>query len=201
MKQLQVLTALALFAAFAGVSRADTTIGTEDHNNGFVGNVGNTAVKVGSDGEQVFDPFTTGVDNTDAIDFTAQNPQAGGNDWFQAGDSAWLLKAGTTSVWYLPAMGENGNTDPEPVGHWISASPWIDSVLGTYLINEDQLDGGGVSDVITLFNDANGANLTFASDPFTANAAPTPSTALSGLALLGVVGGGSLLRRRAKVAA
>jgi hypothetical protein len=186
MKQLQVFTALVLFVAFAGVSRAGSLGTVSETASGIVTTLPLTAIQVGSDGEVAFRPFGITVDTSDAIDFSQQ-----GFGWTQVAGGTWT-QLGTQSIWYRDAAGEN-EPNVEDVGSFVSVdAPWITTGDFTILSAD-----GSLSDVITLFNVGNDAHLTFASDPI----APAPSTALSGLALLGVVGGGSFLRRKAKAVA
>lgn len=129
---------------------------------GFVGPLlpGFAGYTVASDGEAVFDPFTAGFDVSDGI--RLDNPFG----WFQAANSHWTQTDAFT--WVIPAANpgpgcgpENGNTC-EIVGHFISATPWNAHAVGTWEIMDAD---GSIGDVITTFNTANGAEITFQSGP------------------------------------
>jgi hypothetical protein len=185
MKSLQIAIVLVLFVACAGISRAATILGTEDPSTGFIGNISFSSVQVGSDAEFPFHPFNIVPDVSDAISFDNQ-----GHNWTQAAGGSWLQVAGTTTFYLIEEIPQDiGPGDLLGVFH--SPDLWVDSILGTYLILEPD---GSVSDEINLFNDANGAVLTFQSGPGVA--APAPSTAMSGLLLLAAVGSARLMRRR-----
>jgi hypothetical protein len=184
-----------LVVGSAPVSAA-IVLGTEDPSGGFVGNLlaasfPGTAYLVASDGETGFDPFGAGFDTSDGINFSGVPfpwNQAAGSVWTSLGNQTWVLPA-TTSC------GSENEPVCEPVGHFISPDAWNAAAIGTYLILENPANGGGVSDVITTWNDAAGfANLTFQSDPI-----PEPSTwamLLLGFAGLGFAG----YRAKAKLA-
>jgi hypothetical protein len=184
--------ALAVGLAGAAAANAQTYIlGTEDASSGFVGNLlegsfPGTHYLVASDGESSFDPFGAGYDTSDGINLSGV-----GYSWDQAADSIWTSLGNQT--WVLPAnlssigCGVENSTTCEPMGHFISPSAWNPAALGTYVILEA---GGGFSDIITTYNDANGfANITFSSDPM-----PEPST--WAIMMVGVFGMGAALRRR-----
>jgi len=192
--------ALALALCISGFAVAPahaTVIGTEDPVSGFVGELfsgydgapfpDSTGWTVASDGESPFMPFNITVDVSDAVSLD------NGNGWYQAADSLWT-SAGNY-VWYIPASSPGGpgcGSENEPlceyVGHFISAIAWAPTAIGTWTI----LDANGaVGDVIITYNDANGANLIFKSDPI-----PEPAS----LALLGIGLAGLAASRRRKQA-
>src|SRR5262249_4517973 len=99
----------------------------------------------------------------------------------------WTLLAGTgpvNGVWYIDAaaVGENEPPVPEAIGTWHSPDPWVASVIGEYRILGGTNEPGAF-DQIRLFNDANGAVLTFNSDAVL----PEPgSLTLLGIGIAGV---------------
>jgi hypothetical protein len=199
------LTALAAAAAatvlICGIAPANaqtspyTIIGTETQSGGWTGDLfggmfSNGPYSVASDGEANFDPFNYGHDTSDGLDFSAV-----GYDWFQATGGLWTPNG--YNSWVLPAdlssigCGTENETTCEPVGHFWSATPWVQAAIGTWVIADwpgdtDYVFRPGWSDVIITYNDANGANLLFYSD-----AIPEPSAwamMLIGFAGLGFAG-------------
>lgn len=172
--------AAAITAMLASASARAVVIGTEDPVSGFVGPLfpGIAGYTVASDGEAAFDPFAVGFDVSDGIRLNNSF------HWFQAANSQWTQTDAFT--WVIPAANpgpgcgpENVNTC-EMVGHFISASPWNPNFVGTWEIMDAD---GSIGDVITTFNTANGAEITFQSGPV-----PEPSEwALMAMGL-GVIG-------------
>jgi len=163
-----------------GPGTADPIIGTET-SGGFQGDLftgtlfAGEGYNVASDGEAPFDPYSAGYDTSDGLNFSTV-----GFSWFQASDSTW--NSAGFQTWVLPAStvpcGSENEPVCEPIGHFFSATSWNAGALGTYTILESN---GLVSDIITLYNDSNGANVTFQSDPL-ASSVPEPCT----MSLLGV---------------
>lgn len=189
LRHLMAAGALAVTLAGAAAANAYTVIGTEGPN-GFVGNFLESAFPgtqyiVASDGEASFDPFGAGYDTSDGLNLSAV-----GFTWTQAGDSSWNDLGNQT--WVLPAVipgcGAENETTCEPRGHFISPSAWNPAAVGRWALIEPD---GTLSDLIVTYNDANGANLLFYSDP----SIPEPST--WAVLLLGTFGVGAALRRRA----
>jgi hypothetical protein len=158
------LAALALVAVFAACGYADI-IGFETDANGFVGLIPGTNINIASDGESSFDPFGSGQDTSDGIQFNDPHWQVvSAPFWVSLGDSA--------NTWVLPAVTPAGaENDPsyEPAGVWtLPNAAWTNP--GVDVIIESD---GSISDTITLANNGpNGsATLTFQSDPV-----PEPAT-------------------------
>jgi hypothetical protein len=189
MKKVALLAGLALIGASlvgAPSAKAWTLIGTEDNVTGFVGNFlesafPGTSYLVASDGESHFDPFGAGYDTSDGINFSSVGfvwMQASDSHWNDLGNQTWVLPADLSSI----GCGVENSTTCEPIGHFVSPSAWNPLAIGTWVIKSQD---GGMSDVITTYNDAYGANLTFNS------AVPEPSTwamMLIGFAGLGFAG-------------
>jgi hypothetical protein len=155
-------------------AKAFITLGTEDNVTGFVGNLlaasfPGTSYLVASDGESHFDPFGAGYDTSDGLNFSGVPftwNQATDSTWTNIGFQTWVLPAS------IPGCGSENEPTCEPVGHFTSPSPWDTLAIGTYVIWEAD---GSLSDVIKTFNDANGAELLFYSDP-SLTSIPEPST-------------------------
>ena len=173
--------AAAIAAMLASAPARAVVIGVEDPALGFVGDLfaGFAGYVVASDGESAFRPFQVSFDVSDGI----RLDNAFG--WVQAADSQWTQIDAVT--WVIPAAnpgpgcGPENNNICEMVGHFISATAWNPAFIGTWVIGQA---GGGISDVITTFNTANGAELTFQSDPV-----PEPSEwalMAMGLAVIGL---------------
>jgi hypothetical protein len=194
MKKVALLAGLALIGASlvgAPSAKAWTLIGTEDDVTGFVGNFlesafPGTSYLVASDGESHFDPFGAGYDTSDGINFSSVGfvwMQASDSHWNDLGNQTWVLPADLSSI----GCGVENSTTCEPIGHFVSPSAWNPLAIGTWVIKSQD---GGMSDVITTYNDAYGANLTFNS------AVPEPST--WAMMLIGFAGLGFAGYRRAK---
>jgi hypothetical protein len=170
-------------AAYAGT----TIIGTEDNVSGFVGNFLESAFPgthyiVASDGESYFDPFGAGYDTSDGLNFSAVPftwTQVAGGAWTALGNQTWVLPA------TIPGCGSENSTTCEPVGDFVSPTPWTAGAIGTWKIMEAD---GSLSDVILTFNTPNGAELRFYSDP----SVPEPAT--WAMMLIGVGGLGAAMR-------
>jgi hypothetical protein len=152
-------------------------LGTETDTGGLVATIPGTLVQVASDGETVFTPFGLTADVSDAI--FLDNQVAAGNPWnIDPSVVGWTLNPGT-HTWYIaaPSVPENGG-EIESLGIWHSPNPWVSGVIGSYIILEAD---GSLSDTINLFNDANGAVITFNSG----NVVPDPAStlALAGLSM------------------
>ena len=180
--------AVLMFGLEPAKAAAPIILGTEDPVNGFVGNLlassfPGTSYLVASDGESHFDPFGAGFDTSDGINFSGVPfvwNQWHAGTWTNIGFQTWVLPS------VIPGCGSENEPSCEPVGAFYSPSAWNPAAIGTYQILES---GGGVSDTIITWNDANGtAHLNFYSDP---NSAPEPSTwamMLIGFAGLGFAG-------------
>jgi hypothetical protein len=191
-----MLASAAFAACLVGAASANaksTVIGDEGSGN-FVGNFLESAFPgthyiVASDGETSFDPFGAGYDTSDGLNFSQV-----GFVWDQAADSHWNPLGSQT--WVLPAAlgpcGSENEPKCEPIGHFISPSPWSPGAIGTWIILDSP--GGAVSDIILTYNTVNGAELKFFSDPTLS--VPEPST--WALMLTGFVGLGATLRGRRK---
>lgn len=181
----------ASLAGFTAANAAYTVLGAETAS-GFVASLfPGFSYTVASDGEGSFDPFGAGFDTTDGLNFSAV-----GFTWTQASDSSWTSLGNQT--WVLPATipGCGNENEPacEPVGHFTSTTDWNAGAIGTFVILDPS---GGVSDVIKTFNDANGGELLFYSDP---SLAATPEPAAWALMLAGFAGLGGALRTRRRLA-
>ena len=183
---LMLCAAVCLSAGQARSQTAGTAIlGTEDPVLGFVGPI-LTAVPpllVASDGDLgPFTPFGLTFPVSDAIELNAT--------WAYVGPAGWIQLPGTF-VWYLPEPA--GRVDPlaEPIGHWVFSpgAGWNPGTPEFQLILEPD---GSVSDIIHLYTDANGANITFQS-----GVVPEPGTVLLLASGLVAVGGLRWRRRRA----
>jgi hypothetical protein len=108
--------------------------------------------------------------------------QSSNSTWTNIGFQTWVLPANLTDI----GCGAENETSCEPVGSFWSPSAWNPLAIGTYKILDP---GGGVSDILVTWNDANGnAHLLFSSDP---SLIPEPSTwamMLLGFAGLGFAG-------------
>jgi hypothetical protein len=189
-----LLASVALLgASLAGTpaAMASTILGTEDNVNGFVGNLlegafPGTKYLVASDGEYYFDPFKAGYDTSDGINFSGVGftwYQSKGGLWNSLGNQTWVLPANLTSI----GCGVENATTCEPVGSFWSPSPWVPAAIGKYVLLEQ---GGGVSDVITTFNSARGAELRFYSD--------APELSTWAMMLIGFAGLGFMGYRKSK---
>jgi hypothetical protein len=203
LKHLLAGAAFALCLSGAAVANAQTFIlGNEDDVSGFVGNLleqnfPGSQYMIASDGESGFDPFGAGYDTSDGINFN-NVPHV----WNQAADSHWNWLGGQT--WVLPASsptcGNENEPSCEPTGHWVSPDAWVPAAIGHFLLFEP--DGRTLSDVLVTYNDANGANLKFYSDPnpnVNLNAIPEP--AAWSMMLFGFFGLGAMLRGKRTVTA
>jgi MYXO-CTERM domain-containing protein len=177
-------TVLALTAA-AGLAQAQNyiDIGVEDPSSGWAGALfPGTAYNVGSDGESAFRPFGITADCSDALSFDNV-----GFLWTMDANTVGWTQDGTRQTWYIDAasVGENEPAVPEPIGYFSSPVQWNPAFLGTYRILGGPNEPGEWDEII-LWNDANGAHLSFNSD------APTPGAA----AVLGLGGLMGARRRR-----
>jgi hypothetical protein len=180
---------LGVSLAGATAANAYTILGTEDPVNGWVGNIlqnsfPGTSYLVASDGESYFDPFGAGFDTSDGLNFSGVGftwNQAAGSTWTNIGFQTWVIPAVTS-------CGSENEPDCEPVGHFVSPNAWNAAALGTYVLLENPADGGGISDIIKLYNDANGANVLFSSDPSLIPETSTWAMMLLGFAGLGFAG-------------
>jgi hypothetical protein len=191
-----LLAGAALAAGLFGAAAANaaTVIGDEG-DAGFIGSLfgpvfADQSYQVASDGEVAFHPFGATFDVSDGLDFSLVNFV-----WDQAADSIWTNIGHQT--WVLPATtscGAENEPSCEPVGHFISPTPWVTAALGTW----DILEGpnGGLSDRIVTFNSAQGAELLFFSDPI----GGVPEPAAWAMMLTGFFGMGAVLRGRRKAA-
>lgn len=191
MKYLMTGVALAVVLVGSTAANAQThVIGTEDDATGFTGNLFDDVFPgspyiVASDGEAPFHPFGVPFDVSDGLDFSGVTPL-----WTQAPDSMWTEVGKQT--WVLPATtscGTENEPECEPVGHFISPTPWVADAIGLWIILEPD---GSVSDKIWTYNTAQGAELKFYSDPL-----PTPEPASWAMMLggFGVIGGAMRARR------
>jgi hypothetical protein len=187
----------ALAAGVLGAAAANAgtkVIGTEG-SDGFIGSLfadvfADTSYQVASDGEVAFHPFGATFDTSDGLDFSLVPfvwDQAADSSWTNIGHQTWVLPASTA------ACGAENEPVCEPVGHFISPTPWTPDAIGTWLILEGP--GGALSDRIVTFNSPLGAELKFYSDPF---AVPEPAT--WAIMLTGLAGMGAVLRARRKAA-
>lgn len=190
-KFLLASAAFAVSLVGAAAASAGTTVIGDESSGNVVGNFLESAFPgsqyiVASDGETSFDPFGAGYDTSDGLNFDKV-----GFVWNQAADSHWNFLGNQT--WVLPAnlgpCGSENEPKCEPVGHFVSPSPWNPAAIGIWLILD--APGGTVSDMIITYNTVNGAELKFFSDPI-----PEPST--WALMLVGFVGLGATLRGRRK---
>jgi hypothetical protein len=182
-----LLAGATLATCLVGVAAANagtTVLGTEDPATGFVGTLfPGASYNVASDGENAFNPYGASSDTSDGLNFSGV-----AFVWTQAADSTWTSLGNQT--WVLPASTPCGvENEPvcEPVGHFTSPTPWTAAGTNYFVINEA---GGGVSDVIKTFNDANGAELFFYSDPI--GGVPEPAT--WAMMLVGLGGLGAAMR-------
>jgi hypothetical protein len=184
-------SSLALLLGAGSAAAAITYLCTETGGSGCVMTlpITGSTITVASDGEASFDPFGAGYDTSDGIQLDSI--------WVGLKTAGWNLLAGT-NTWVLPACDaagtcENGPVN-EPVGVWIAPGYTLTVPTITYGIYEDPADGGGLSDIVTLYNDANGTvNISFDS-----NAVPEP--AAWGMMLVGFAAVGALARRRKQMA-
>lgn len=183
--KLALCTVLAVLAA-AGSAQAQLPviiIGVEDPTSGWAGPLfPGTSYNVASDGEASFHPFNISVDVSDALSFDDV-----GHVWTMDASTVGWTQDGTRQTWYIDAasVGENEPPVPEPIGYFSSPDPWTESVIGIYRIMGGPNEPGEYDEII-LWNDANGAHLSFNSD------APTPGAA----AVLGLGGLMGARRRR-----
>jgi hypothetical protein len=196
LKHLLAGAAFGLCLGGAAVAYSATyDLGDEDSVTGFVGNMleqnfPGTQYIIASDGESAFDPFHAGYDTSDGINFDNVPhvwTQAAGSIWTFLGNQTWVLPANLSGI----GCGVENGTTCEPTGHWVSPDPWVPQAIGHYLLFE--ADGTTLSDVLVTFNDANGANLEFFSDP-NLNGVPEPAT--WAMMLLGFFGLGAMVRGR-----
>jgi hypothetical protein len=180
---LAVLFAVAVLATTSISGQAQLIIGVEDPVNGAVADIATAVppINVGSAGSAFFDPFGAGFDTDDGIRFNSTSWQfVSGNDWVQisqpAGFLAWVLPRGLaiedTGHWLFPGVA------------WNSGTPEFQALA--------EPDGTTVSDLFHLYNDQDGAHITFTSG-LGGTAVPEPSSLAL---LLGVVPGVWLMRRR-----
>jgi hypothetical protein len=198
---------LSFGAAGAASAQQTFTLCTEDPVSGCVAALAplNVTINVASDGEAAFHPFGISSDVSDAIEWDpnalpfvpiAGDPAFNQGFWSNFGTDP----TNGFTVWALPASTPCGNENEpvcEPVAHWLLPGFTVSGGPLDYLILENPADGGGLSDVISLYNDANGvANMSFASDPFV----PEPATWGLMLAGVGMVGAGLRMRRKTAAA-
>jgi hypothetical protein len=192
------------FGAVGAASAAQNfNLCTEDPVTGCVAALAplNVTINVASDGEAAFTPFGVTSDVSDAIEWdpnalpfvpVAGDPAFTKGFWSNVGTDP----TNGFTVWALPASTPCGNENEpvcEPVAHWLLPGFTVNGGPVNYHIFEAD---GSFSDVISLYNNANGvASMSFASDPV-----PEPATWALTLAGLGMVGAGLRMRRKAALA-
>ena len=157
-----------------------------------------------SDGEVYFDPYNAGYDTSDGIKLNSSWLANNSNGAFSPG--FWtnkdvngnLLNGGFT--WVLPAStpcGQENEPACEPKAYFYATGMlWDKSVIGQYVMKEDQCPPGWscISDIITLDNNGpNGwAEISF-------DSIPEPNS-LALMVVPGVIGLAGFVRRRFKLA-
>ena len=150
-----------------------------------------------SDGEAPYDPLHVGYDTSDNI--TLSNLDAFGISWTQDANSHWTETG--HEQWTIPATipgcGSENEPSCEPVGRFTSNGFWV--IPTPYHIGIWDPDGE-LSDVVSLYNDANGqAHIDFYSDPAVA---PEPATwAMMGLGFAALAFVGYRSRKAQAIAA
>jgi hypothetical protein len=154
---------------------------------GFVGNIPGSTITVASDGEDSFQPFGATFDISDGIQLTSSWIPVTATGAFATG--FWQELAGT-NTWVLPATipgcGSENEPTCEPVAEWFDAGFHWGEGNESLQINEAD---GSLSDLVTISNTADGATITFASDPIN-----VPEPATWGLMFVGLGALGAMLR-------
>jgi hypothetical protein len=152
---------------------------------GFQGDIPGSSIVVASDGEAAFDPFGFGADTSDGIQLTSAWTPVTSTGSFGAG--LWQEIPGT-NTWVLPAVitgcGSENEPTCEPVGEWFA--PGFHWGEGNESLQILDADGVTLSDLVIIGNTADGATITFASDPI---GVPEPTTWAMMLVGLGALGG------------